>query len=123
MNYFCRTTIEAAKDKIRTFFMMVEADPKSNTPPSLKKEVLLEQHEYKEFLLLYHPKATIMVDYILYQTEETVHAATQPEIFEDLIQSGKATILSSGELQIEPTDKRIRAVLCAEKRNLLPCWF
>lgn len=120
MNYFCRTTIEAAKDKIRTFFMMVEADPKSNTPPSLKKEVLLEQHEYKEFLLLYHPKATIMVDYILYQTEENVHAATQPEIFEDLIQSGKATILSSGELQIEPTDKKDKGGVVRKKKKSSP---
>ena len=120
MNYFCRTTIEAAKDKIRTFFMMVEADPKSNTPPSLKKEVLLEQHEYKEFLLLYHPKATIMVDYILYQTEENVHAATQPEIFEDLIQSGKATILSSGELQIEPTDKKDKGGVVRRKKKSSP---
>lgn len=120
MNYFCRTTIEAARDKIRSFFMVIEASQDSNSPPCLKKEVLLEQHEYKEFVQRYYPKSTIMVDYILYQTEEQIHAAMQPEVFEELIASGKATTISSGELQIEPTDKKDKGGVVRRKKKTSP---
>lgn len=120
MNYFCKAMIEAGKGKVQTLYPILTENRESSTPPKLKKEQLFETHEYKEFVSKYKPKSVIMVDYTLYQTEETVHAAKQPEYFEGLIESGKAVFLSSGELQIEPTEKKDKRGIVQKKKKTSP---
>lgn len=120
MNYFCKATVEAGKGKVRTFYPILTEDKESSSPPKLEKEVLFEQHEYKEFVSQYKPKSAIMVDYTLYQTEEKIHAALQPEVFEDLIDNGKAVFLSSGELLIEPSEKKDKHGVVRKKKKTSP---
>ena len=120
MNYFCKTIVEAGKGKTRTLYPILAENTESSTPPKLEKEVLFEQHEYKEFVSKYKPKSTIMVDYTLYQTDEKIHAAMQPEVFEDLIDSGKAIFLSSGEMMIEPSEKKDKHGVVRKKKKTSP---
>lgn len=120
MNYFCKAMIEAGKEKVQTLYPILTENTESSTPPKLKKEQLFETHEYREFVSKYKSKSVIMVDYTLYQTEETIHAAKQPEYFEELIASGKAVFLSSGELQIEPTEKKDKRGIVRKKKKTSP---
>lgn len=120
MNYFCKAMVEAGKGKVRTFYPILTEDKESSSPPKLEKEVLFEQHEYKGFISQYKPKSAIMVDYMLYQTDEKIHAALQPEVFEDLIDTGKAVFLSSGELLIEPSEKKDKYGVVRKKKKTSP---
>lgn len=118
MKYFCLTKLEAGRDSKSEFYMILPSE--SGKPPTLKKEDLVEQHEYKSFVQKYRPKNAVMVDYTVYQTEEKVHAAWQPEEFEKLIADGKAEKLVSGELQIEPSEKKDKHGVVRKKKKTSP---
>ena len=120
MNYFCLTKLEAGRDKECEFYMIVPSDAESTLHPMLKKEDLMEQHEYKAFVQKYRPKDIIVVEFTVYQTEENVNAAMQPEVFEELIEKGKASNPITGELQIEPSEKKDKHGVVRKKKKKSP---
>ena len=118
MRYFCLTNLEAGRDSKCSFYMILPST--EDKTPILKKEDLMEQHEYREFVQKYRPRNAVMVDYTVYQTEEKVHAAWQPEEFEKLIADGKATNPVNGELQIEPSEKKDKHGVVRKKKKSSP---
>ena len=119
MKHFCLTNLEAGRDSKFSFYMIIPS-AEDNETPILKKEDLMEQHEYREFVQKYRPRDAVMVDYTVYRTEEKVHAAWQPEDFEKLIADGKAEKLVSGELQIEPSEKKDKHGVVRKKKKTSP---
>ena len=115
MRYFCLTKLEAGRDSKSSFYMILPSE--SDKTSTLKKEDLIEQHEYKDFIQKFRPKGTVMVDYTVYQTEEKIHAAWQPEEFERLITDRKAEKLVSGELQIEANEKKDKHGVVRKKKK------
>lgn len=121
MRYFCLTKLEAGRDSKSSFYMILPSE--SDKTSTLKKEDLVEQHEYKDFIQKFRPKGTVMVDYTVYQTEEKVHAAWQPEEFERLITDRKAEKLVSGELQIEANEKKDKHGVVRKKKKTSPLFI
>lgn len=118
MRYFGLIKLEAGRDSKHSFYMILPSE--DDKTPLLKKEDLVEQHDYKNFVQKYKPRSAVMVDYTVYQTEEKVHAAWQTEEFEKLIAEGKARNPVNGELQIEPSEKKDKHGVVRKKKKTSP---
>lgn len=122
MNYFCRVILESAADQTKDFYMVLEKTGKPNNLPILTKEILSEQHEYKDFVMKYRPKLTA-VRFTVYETEKEVHANFQPEKFEELISERLTRIVSNGELQMERSDSKPTGHIRKKKKGSPLTWL
>lgn len=87
MNYFCDVHIQSKKNQEARIFIVLNGSA-SDEIPQLTKEILLENQQYMEFRQKYKPKM-VMADYVVYATENDIHAALPDEEFEALIASSE----------------------------------
>lgn len=108
MNYFCDVHIQSRKDQEKRIFIVLESEKFSDEKlPNLTKSILIENNQYKDFILKYKPKIVI-ADYKVYSTEEEVFASSQDEVFEELIQNEKVNFIGQSEINVD----------CAKDKNV-----
>jgi len=108
VNYFCDVHIQSRKDQEKRIFIVLESEKFSDEKlPNLTKSILIENNQYKDFILKYKPKIVI-ADYKVYSTEEEVFASSQDEVFEELIQNEKVNFIGQSEINVD----------CAKDKNV-----
>ena len=92
MIYFAKVNVGMG-NSTKLIYVMLPHNEKDKNPPMLTKEILLNDQSFRSITNSYRKEISII--FVVYQTEEEVNAASQPEEFEELIQNGKAIACSS----------------------------
>lgn len=99
MNYFCSVHLQSKKDEEKRIFIVLESNSNEKLP-NLTKEILIENNQYKDYILKYKPKI-VLVEYKVYSTNKEVFASSQDEVFEELINNAEANFIGESEINID----------------------
>lgn len=109
MNYFCDVHLQSKKDEEKRIFIVLDNNKISDKElPNLTKNTLIENNQYKDFILKYNPKI-VVADYKVYSTEKEVFASSQDEVFEELIKNEKINFIGESEIHVDcAKDKKVK---------------
>ena len=94
MIYFSKVNVGMGTDSHIIYVILPDAG--KNNPPMLTREILMQDQTFRSVAGSYRkPISIIFVVYEIDEKPENLNASTQPEVFEELINSGKATPCSS----------------------------
>ena len=99
MNYFCAVHLQSKKDEEKRIFVVLESNSNEKLP-NLTKEILIENNQYKDYILKYKPKI-VLVEYKVYSTDKEIFASSQDEVFEELINNSEANFIGESEINID----------------------
>lgn len=94
MIYFAKTNVGMG-DKPQIIYVILP-DAGKNNPPMLTREILMQDQSFRSIVGNYRKQISIIFAvYEIDEKPENLNASTQPEVFEELIETGKATPCSS----------------------------
>ena len=94
MIYFSKVNVGMGTDSHIIYVILPDAG--KNNPPMLTREILMQDQSFRSLVGNY--KKAISIIFVVYEIDESpdnLNASSQPEVFEELISSGKATPCSS----------------------------
>lgn len=99
MNYFCAVHLQSKRDEEKRIFIVLESNSNEKLP-NLTKKILIENNQYKDYILKYKPKI-VLVEYKVYSTNKEVFASSQDEVFEELINNAETNFIGESEINID----------------------